>query len=92
MSAANLLLFYNILEYICHSILLTHFAFGTNDPINTFQLSVAFHIATSHLICYANQMTGFYMKCNTRLKWVDFKAFQYFTIITVEEYWDALEV
>ena len=25
---------------------------------------------TSHLFCRAKQMTGFYMKCNTGLKWV----------------------
>ena len=30
---------------------------------------VAFHIETSHLVCSTNQITGFYMKCNTRLKW-----------------------
>ena len=30
-----------------------------------FHLSVAFNIETSHLICSANQMTGFYMKCDT---------------------------
>ena len=54
MSATNFLLFYNILEYISHGILLTHFAFRTDAPINTFQLSVAFHIETSYLICYAN--------------------------------------
>ena len=35
-----------------------------------FQASVAFHIETSHLICIANQMTGFYMKRNAELKWV----------------------
>ena len=28
------------------------------------------HIETSHLICCANQMTGFYMKCNAWLRWV----------------------
>ena len=33
--------------------------------------SVAFHIETSHLIFLPNQMTGFYMKCNTGLKWVN---------------------
>ena len=38
--------------------------------VNPFQPSVAFHIETSHLICKAKQMTGFYMKCNTGLKWV----------------------
>ena len=39
--------------------------------INPFQFSDAFHIETSHLICSSNQMTGFYMKCNTELKWVN---------------------
>ena len=38
---------------------------GLIDP---FQASVAFHIETSHLICDANQITGFYMKCNTFFK------------------------
>ena len=38
--------------------------------INPFQPSDAFHIDTSHLICTLNQMTGFYMKYNTGLKWV----------------------
>ena len=28
---------------------------------------VAFHIETSHLSCFANQMTGFYMKFNINL-------------------------
>ena len=32
--------------------------------------SVAFHIETGHLICSANQMTGFYMKRSAGLKWV----------------------
>ena len=31
---------------------------------------VPFHIETSHLLCGANQMTGLYMKCSTRLKCV----------------------
>ena len=35
-----------------------------------FHFSIAFHIETSHLICKANQMTGFYMKYKTGLKWV----------------------
>ena len=38
---------------------------------NPFQSSVTFHIETSHLICNAKQMTGFYMECNTWLKWVN---------------------
>ena len=39
--------------------------------INTIMSSVAFHIETSNLICSANQITGFYIKCNTGLKWVN---------------------
>ena len=39
--------------------------------INPFQPSVAINIETSQLICTANQMTGFYIKCNTGLKWVN---------------------
>ena len=37
---------------------------------STFQSSVAFHIEISQWILQTNQMTGFYMKSNTRLKWV----------------------
>ena len=42
--------------------------FRTNLPFNPFQPSIAFHIETSHLLCFAKQKTGFYMKCNTDLK------------------------
>ena len=38
---------------------------------NPFQLSITFHIENSHLIYSANQMAGFYIKCNTKLKWVN---------------------
>ena len=38
---------------------------------NSFQSSIAFHIETSHLFCRAKRMTGFYMKLNTCLKWVN---------------------
>ena len=38
---------------------------------NPFQPSVAFHIETSHLFCKAKQVTGFYMKHNTGMKWVN---------------------
>ena len=38
------------------------------DP---FQPSVVFHIETSHWFCSAKQITGFYMKHNTGLKWVN---------------------
>ena len=37
---------------------------------NPFQPGVAFHIKTSHFICSAKQKNGFFMECNTRLKWV----------------------
>ena len=32
---------------------------------------LTFHIETIHLICSANQMNGFYTKCNNGLKWVN---------------------
>ena len=32
--------------------------------------SIAFVKETSHFICSANRMTGFFIKCSTRLKWV----------------------
>ena len=43
-----------------------------HDWINPFQPSVTFHIETSHLICSAKQITGFYMKYNTGLKELSF--------------------
>ena len=39
--------------------------------IELFQPSVAFYIETSHLFHPAKQLTGFDMKCNTRLQWVN---------------------
>ena len=38
---------------------------------NLFQPGVAFDIETIRLIGTANQMTGFFMKCNTGMKWVN---------------------
>ena len=38
--------------------------------LNPFQLSVAFHIETSHLFCTEKQMTGFYVKRNPEVKCV----------------------
>ena len=32
---------------------------------NQCQPNVSFHMETSHLMCFANQKTGFHMKCNT---------------------------
>ena len=44
----------------------------SNYRVELTKPSVAIHIETSHLICWAIQMTGFYMKCNTdELKWVN---------------------
>ena len=40
--------------------------------INPFQPRVAFHIETNRLFCIAKQMTGFYMKGNTGLIWVNY--------------------
>ena len=45
-------------DQLAASFILSHFI----------QSIVVFHIETSHLICMANQMVGFYMKCSTRLK------------------------
>ena len=44
--------------------------------VNSFQSSITFHIETSLLIYSTNQMSGFYMKCNTRLKWVKVRAME----------------
>ena len=52
-----------------------HFEVFIQFISNPFQPNVVFHIETGHLIYIANQMTSFYMKCNTGLKWVN--AFQY---------------
>ena len=38
--------------------------------INPFQPSLAFHVETKTSDWFAKQMTGFYMKCNTGLKWI----------------------
>ena len=46
------------------------------QSFNQFQPNVAFNIGTSHLICNANQMTGFYMKRNTGLKKVRRSVYQ----------------
>ena len=63
------------LRLFCHlkhfNKFLTNVQFRKSSEFNSFQLSVAFHIETSHLACKANEVSGFYMKCNTRLKWVN---------------------
>ena len=47
---------------------------------NPFQPSFALHIETSHFICRAKQMTGFYIKRIIRLHWVN-------TLTESEGYW-----
>ena len=68
----GLLILSNFLQAVFHKLYLVHSwilcPIYVHNPFNPFHLSVAFHIETSHLICSANQMIGFYMKCNTRLK------------------------
>ena len=44
-----------------------------------FQPSVVFHIENNHLTCSANQMNGFYIKCNTGLKWPNPISSRFFT-------------
>ena len=55
----------SICEYcvICHKV---HVKVRL-PPFNLFQPIVVFYVATNHLMCTANQMIGFYMKCNTGL-------------------------
>ena len=43
---------------------------GYKKYLHPQQLSGAFHIETSNLIYYANQVTGFCTKFNFGLKWV----------------------
>ena len=38
------------------------------EGVPPFHDNATFHVETRHSICYPNQMTGFYMKCNTGLK------------------------
>ena len=39
-----------------------------SNNFNPFEPIVAFHVETCRLVSKPNQMTGFYVKCNTRLK------------------------
>ena len=43
--------------------------------LNLFPPCVAFYIKTSHIICKTKYMTGFYIKCNTVLKWLKTNIF-----------------
>ena len=55
---------------------MTYVNFQHIQRIIPLQSSVAFHIETSHLICSANQMTGFYMKFDTGVKLVNLAHFK----------------
>ena len=37
---------------------------------------IVFHMEASHLICYANEVTGFYMKCSNGIDLVNFYVSQ----------------
>ena len=59
----------------------------TFGVLNTFQPSHAFHRETSHLICRAKQITGFYMKCNAWLNGVNvwFEARKMFNTCSLKD-------
>ena len=69
-STTHLIILYTSAKIFKLKILLILFAYATlknlwlvqNGP---FQSTVEFHVEISHLICSANQITRFYMKCNT---------------------------
>ena len=50
----------------------TFFSSKFTCSINPFQPNVTFHIETIHLFCRAKKMTGFNMKHNTGLKWINY--------------------
>ena len=61
---------------------------GMGSLFNPVQPSVAIHIEASHLFSSVKQMTGFYIKCNIGLEWVNSKIVQYHAIeckLQVEE-------
>ena len=47
-----------------------HKSLFLQKPFNPFRPSSEFHTEIGYLICYANQMTGFCMKCINDVKWV----------------------
>ena len=63
------------LSFDLHYELIDWFLYDENinaTCVNLIQLSVLFHIETTHLIC-TNQITGFYMKYKPGLEWVNDK-------------------
>ena len=59
--------------------------------INPFQLTVAFHIQTSHLICSVNQVTCFNMKCNTWLRQVKIFSWIMFRTLYQKSCWNIVK-
>ena len=57
-----------LIDNACNSISTYTLKQLRSKKFDPFQPRVVFYIETSHLIYTANQMTGFYMKCNTGLK------------------------
>ena len=55
------IVYFSFLKDLMH-IAKTETSFSFSNP------SVSFYIETSHLICTANQVNVFYLKCNTGLK------------------------
>ena len=55
----------NTLMFLLRLFQFDHFVDARSYTVNSFQPSAAFHIDTSDLIYTANQMIGFYIKCNT---------------------------
>ena len=43
----------------------------TFQQFNPFQPNIDFGAETSNIFCTPNQITGFYMECNTGLNWVN---------------------
>ena len=62
---------FKMLYDILTTFLIKCYKHDSRKYFNLPQSSVAFHIETGHLIYTANQMTGFYMKCNSGLEWVN---------------------
>ena len=60
-----------IVKYLTRNHFFKQPAYFIGNFITSFQSSVSFHVKTSHLIWTTNQMTGFHMKYNTGLIWVN---------------------
>ena len=68
----------------------TFFSSKFTCSINTFEQNVTFNIETTHLFCRAKKMTGFNMKRNTGLKWINYVTLEVlqmvkYTLIVVQD-------